>query len=109
MSTIRCYNATGQFTPYGVNNQGLYLLNVVKQRINEHKEQMEGEGLKAVYVKQTDIFPAVILTLKSDYICNELYWRTARECIRRCGAEYVSTLYENDDLFDIDEDYTRFI
>ena len=59
MSTILPYNATGQYTPYGVINQGLYLLNVVKQWINEHKEQI----LKAVYVKQTDIFPAVILTL----------------------------------------------
>jgi hypothetical protein len=109
MSTLLPFNATSQYTPYGVVNQGFDFLTVVKQWITEHIEQMKTKGLKEVYINETDILPAVILTLKSDYKDDDKYWRNAREDIRKCGAEYVSNIYENDDLFDIDEDYKKFI
>lgn len=109
MSTIIPFNAISQYAAFGVVNEGLNLSNTVKQYITEHQEQMKSKGMKEVYIKEIDILPAVILTLRNDYEDIDMYWKKVREDIRKCGAEYVSNIYENDEDNDIDEDYKKFI
>lgn len=109
METILHFNVTSQYASYGLFNQGLNLLNTVKQYITEHKEQMEGEGLTSVYIREKEDLPAVIFILKVGYTLKYEYWKKVREEVRRSGAEFVSNYYENDPRFRLDDGMTKFI
>ena len=109
MSTLLPFNSVGQYAAFGLVNQGIRLSNIVKQYITEHEDQMRSEGLKSVFIKEVNILPAVILTLRNDYKDDDKYWRKVREDVRKCGAEFVSNIYESDENDDIDQDYKKLI
>jgi len=97
------YHSVNKYVYFGAVNK------IVKEYIKEHLEEMKSKGMKNVFIKEIDILPAVILTLRNDYEDVDMYWNKVREELRKCGAEYVSNIYENEDDNDIDEDYKLFI
>jgi len=68
----------------------------VREYISDNVELMKTEGLHSVLIRENGIFPSVIYILKQGYIVDHEYWRNTREETRQCGAEFVSSYYEND-------------
>jgi hypothetical protein len=88
-------------------------LYLIKQYIQDHKEQMQNQGLQEVYIRENEDLPSVIFILHTNYDLecdlNYEYWRKVREETRESGAEFVSNFYKDDPCFRIDGRMTRFI
>lgn len=85
-------------------------LQQVKEYIISIEEEMKRNGMNEVFIKDNNLLPAVLISLKNEYKgVDDSYWRKMRENIRNRGAEYVSNIYEDDSDDDIDEDYKKLI
>lgn len=104
-STILPSNAVD----YGIINSSNNTSKLVKKCIKEHKDVMEKEGLRHVYIRENEDSRSVVFTLKAGHKLDYNYWKKMREIISECGAEFVSSAYEDNPLLKLDKGLIQFI